>query len=82
MERVEIERTIKKVFQNLFDVDPASITADASPYNVEGWNSMQHLGLVTSLEAEFDVSFGDGQVVEMRTFGLIVKIVDDALRKR
>lgn len=75
MEKPEIEARVRTVFQNLFDVDPASVTTDSSADNVPGWDSMQHLNLITSLEQEFGVSLSDNEVVEMLSFGLIVEIL-------
>ena len=43
---------------------------------------MQHLNLITSLEAEFNISLDEQQVVEMLSFGLIVQILHDVLNSK
>jgi acyl carrier protein len=82
MKREEIEIRLRKIFHDLFNCDPASINADSSPDNVGGWDSMQHLNLVTSIEQEFEISLDEQQVVEMLSFGLIVEILDQALKSK
>jgi acyl carrier protein len=79
VDRTEIETRTKAIFQALFNRAPATINADSSPDNIEGWDSLQHLNLVSSLESEFGVAFDDEQVVQMLNFGLIVEILQEAL---
>jgi acyl carrier protein len=66
----------------LFNVDPRTIGEQSSPDNISGWDSMQHINLVTGLEEEFGVAFGEQQVVEMLSFGLIVEIVRETVQPR
>ena len=82
MNREDIETRVRTIFHELFGCDPASLTEDSSPDNVPGWDSMQHLNLVTSLEAEFHISLDEQQVVEMLSFGLIVQILHDILNSK
>ena len=79
MTREEIDRRVRSVFTDLFEIDSANISTDSSPDTVSGWDSLQHLNLITTLEAEFGVSLSDEQVVEMLSFGLIVEILSSAL---
>ncbi|HEY4215994.1 MAG TPA: acyl carrier protein [Gemmatimonadaceae bacterium] len=78
MDRPEIERRVKSIFHVLFNCDPETVTADSSPDNVPGWDSLQHLNLVLALEEEFQTSFDERQVVDMLSVALIVEIVTEA----
>jgi acyl carrier protein len=82
VERVEIERKLRGIFEALFNIDPPALTADSSPDTIEAWDSLQHLNLVLSIEEEFGVSLADEQVVQMISFGLAVEIVAEAMPDR
>ena len=62
---------IRAVMGRVFGVDPASIDGEASPGNVEQWDSLRHMNLVLALEDEFDVRFPDDQVEQLISFRLI-----------
>ena len=79
MTREEIDRKVRTIFTDLFGVEASNISTDSSPDTVPGWDSLQHLNLITSIEGEFGVSLSDEQVVEMLSFGLIVEILSSAL---
>ena len=79
MDRSEIDGRVRGVFHSLFNVDPATLVQTSSPDNVPGWDSLQHLNLVTALEEEFGVALDEEQVVQMLSFGLAVEILVEAL---
>lgn len=68
------EQKLKKVLSRIFNVSPDMITDDASPDNIENWDSLRHMNLVLALEEEFGVELTDDQVFEILGYKLI-KIV-------
>ena len=81
MERTEIETKLKPIFNALFDIPVSSINAETSPDNVDKWDSMQQLNLVTSIEDEFGVQLEAEQVIEMQNFGLIVEVLFEVVSR-
>ncbi len=79
MERVEIESRVKEIFTILFNREAHTISAASSPNDVQGWDSQQHLNIVTSVEEAFGISLDEDRVVEMLSFGIIVDVVDNML---
>ena len=76
MERVEIESRLRGIFQRLFHLDPTKLSGLSSPDSIPGWDSLQHLNVVTSIEQEFGLSLEPDQVVEMLTFGVIIDVLE------
>jgi acyl carrier protein len=74
MQRDEVDTKVRAIFEELFGIDPASLTDDSSPDTVKGWDSLQHINLIASLEEQLGIALTDEQVVEMLSFGLIVEI--------
>jgi acyl carrier protein len=54
-----------------FGVDSHSIDDEASPGNVEAWDSLRHMNLVLALEDEFGVRFPEEQIDQLISFRLI-----------
>ncbi len=47
----------QKIFTDIFAVDKAELTDAFTFKNVENWDSLTHLTLISELEATFDVIF-------------------------
>ena len=75
MDRDEVYETLNEVFRDVFD-DP-SITVDDSTTSddVDGWDSLEHINLISAIEQEFGVKFNMGQVVSMKNVGEMVDII-------
>ncbi len=48
---------LQQVMADLFDLSPHEITTEMAMQDVELWDSIKHLELVTTLEATFGVTF-------------------------
>lgn len=59
----------------MFSLGGNELSESSSPESVPGWDSMTHLNLVMALEDEFGVSLTPGEVLEMKTVGLIRTIL-------
>lgn len=75
--RVEIE--LKKVFSDVFDVEPALITKESSPDNLPTWDSLSHTNLIVALEETFNINFTSDEMMEMLNFELIKIIIDEKI---
>jgi acyl carrier protein len=65
------EAKLRELMAKVFNVPVELITVNASPDNVENWDSLRHMKLVLALEQEFDVELTDDQVVEILSYPLI-----------
>ena len=54
------------VIAKVLDIDPAVITPDTSPANVENWDSFNGLMLVSELENAFGVSFTMDEIIAVK----------------
>ena len=50
-----------------------------TPDEVEGWDSLQHINLLSLLEDEFGIQFDVEQIVSMETVGDIARAVRDLI---
>ena len=62
---------IRKVMGAVFGIEVTSIGEDASPGNIEQWDSLRHMSLVLALEEEFSVRFSEEAIDQLISFRLI-----------
>lgn len=76
MNRDEVYSRLKEVFQDVFDREVALVDATTAA-DVPGWDSLNHITLIGTIEDEFDVKFPMKDVVHMKNVGeLVDKIIE------
>ena len=63
-----MERKLKQIFADVFLIDPNSIEDNTDKYDLDAWDSLGHLNLITSIEEEFEIIFTEEQIIEMINF--------------
>lgn len=62
---------LKRVFADVFEIAINEVRPDASPDNVETWDSTRHLSLVVALEQEFGVQFEPEEIEQLLSYELV-----------
>ena len=76
MERAEVYSRLADVFRDVFDREVALADETTAAY-VPGWDSLNHITLIGTVEDEFDVKFPMKDVVGMKNVGeLVDKIIE------
>lgn len=70
---------LQTIFSELLEVSIDQINENSSPQNIDSWDSLKHIYLVTSIEEEFNVRFSDEEITEMLNFKLIELILESKL---
>ncbi len=68
---------VKSIIAEQLDIDPESVTYDASITDDLGADSLDVVDLVMSFEDEFDVEIPDDAVETIHTVSDIVKYIED-----
>ena len=71
-----MEENIKEIVSEVFGVDEDDVTPDTSPENLDNWDSMNHLKLVTAVEEEFDVSLTMDDIEEITSIAKLIDILE------
>jgi acyl carrier protein len=71
---------IKKIVSDILEIEIEKINDDSSPQNIESWDSLKHIYLVTSIEEEFNIRFSDEEITELMNFKLICMILEEKLK--
>lgn len=77
----EIYERLNAIFQDVFDDDSLTVGPETYSADIEDWDSLSHITLVSAVEEEFRMKFSMKEVVEMKNVGEMAAIVE-ARRKR
>ena len=60
---------IQELFRDVFDDDKIVIKRDSNASNVEEWDSLAHVNLVTAVEQKYKIKFALGELQAMKNVG-------------
>lgn len=70
----EIYERLNKVFADVFDED-ITVTHETTAADIEDWDSLTHITLISAIEDEFRMKFSMKEVVGMNNVGELADIV-------
>ena len=74
MENVFVQ--INKIFRDVFEKPNLKIKITDSPLDIDGWESLTHVMLITAIEDHFSIEFSFRDLAGIRTVGDLVNIVE------
>ncbi|MBN2019141.1 MAG: hypothetical protein JW749_02825 [Sedimentisphaerales bacterium] len=75
-----MNKQLEKIFHQAFEVD--KVDESMSIYNVAGWDSMAHVGLILALQKEFKVNISPADAIELISAEKIIKYLEQNLNQR
>ena len=76
MSREEIYERLNEVFRDVFDREDITVNDETTAADVEGWDSLSHLTLISEMEAAFGITFTLEEVTGSRNLGDLVSAVE------
>ena len=74
MTRQEIFEKLNQVFSDVFD-EEITVTDETTASDIEGWDSLTHITLISEVEDTFDIKFAMKDVLAMRNVGQMADII-------
>ncbi len=71
MSTMDIDGRLRAVFSAVFGIDGSTLDDTDSPNTIAGWDSVNHLNLMLSLEAEFGVEFDVEELATLTSLAAI-----------
>lgn len=81
MNREGIYEKLAEIFQDVFDEEGIRISDGTTAADIDGWDSLTHITLLSSVEEEFGIKFDMKAVLEMKNVGDMVDMIGELLRK-
>ena len=77
MDTREIFERLDRVFQDVFDDDTIHVTPKTTADDIEDWDSLEHITLISAVEREFRMKFKMGEISSMKNVGEMASIIAD-----
>lgn len=71
--------TLNQIFCMVFDDDSITINPNMSANDVDGWDSLSHVNLITTIEAKFNIRFTQKELLKQRNVGNLIADIDRKL---
>ena len=75
MQTNEIYATLNKIFRRLFDDNSIVVTPETTAKDIEGWDSLEHITLIATVERTFKMKFKMGEISSMKNVGQMAQII-------
>lgn len=59
---------LNNIFVEVFGVEPSALTSNFNKENVEAWDSIHQLSIVTAMEEEFDLLFDPEDIIALDSY--------------
>ena len=80
MTRKEVFNGVQDIFRDIFDEDDMVIEDKTSSDDVEEWDSLNHINLVSAIEKEFDIRFALGELMALKDVGAMIDLMVEKLK--
>ncbi len=80
MTREELFDGVQDIFRDIFDEDDMVIEDKTSSDDVEEWDSLNHINLVSAIEKEFEIRFSLGELMALKDVGAMIDLMVEKLK--
>lgn len=75
MDRRELYERLNEVFRDVFDDDEIEVYPDTTADDIDDWDSLEHITLISAVEREFRMKFKMGEISSMKNVGEMAAII-------
>ena len=66
---------LEEIIANIFELDASQIKKEMTPSDIETWDSLSQLNLISSIENEFQIKFEIDEIFTVMKIGDIYEIL-------
>ena len=79
MSREEIVETLTDVFRENFDDDSIELNAETTADDIEDWDSLEQVNLLSRIESVFGITFDIRETLTLNNVGEMVDLISKKL---
>ena len=80
MTREEVFIIVQNIFRDIFDIDDLVIDNKTNSDEIEDWDSLNHINLVSAIEKEFKIKFALGELASLKDVCAMVDLMMEKLK--
>lgn len=81
MDQREVFDRLDRVFRDVFDDESIRVTPQTTADDIDDWDSLEHITLISAVEREFRMKFKMGEISSMRNVGEMARIVMERAKR-
>ncbi len=81
MDQREVFARLDRVFQDVFDDPSIRVNPGTTADDIEDWDSLEHITLISAVEREFRMKFKMGEISSMKNVGEMARIVMERMKR-
>ena len=66
---------VQEIFRDIFDEDDLVITDSTNSDEIEDWDSLNHINLVSAIEQEFGIKFTLIELISLKNVGEMIDLM-------
>ena len=75
MNKNEVFCIVQNTFKNIFNDNDMVVNYRTNSDELENWDSLNHIKLMSAIEKEFNVKFALGELIELKNVEAIVNLM-------
>jgi len=80
MSREEVFDKVQEIFRDIFDDENLVIQDSTNANDIDEWDSLTHISLVSAIEKEFGIKFALGELNSLKNIGAMIDIIVDKIK--
>ena len=72
---------LQSIFRDVFDDSTLVLSVDISSDDIDGWDSLAQINIITACESEFGVKFGLNDIVNISNVGDLAGLIEEKSKK-
>lgn len=81
MDKEKIKARLTEIFQDVFDDDSITLTEKTTADDIDAWDSLEHISLISAVEKAFKMRFTMKEVSGMKNVGEMIDILAERAKK-
>ncbi len=75
MNKQEIKKRLNAIFCDIFDDDNIVLEDNTTADDIEDWDSLEQINILTSAEKEFGIRFSVGEIENLPDVGAMIDLI-------
>jgi acyl carrier protein len=80
MTREEVFNGVVAIFRDIFDEEDLIVENQTNSDDIEDWDSLNHINLVSAIEKEFKIKFALGELASLKDVGAMVDLMMEKIK--
>lgn len=82
MDSPHLYRELTAIFRDVFDDDQLVLTPETTAADIDGWDSMAHVGLIVAIEERLHVKFKSSELESLHNVGQLAGVLEYKLERQ